>query len=79
MAEIVMPHKDELSDPFINEAIRLGVLCLETHCLPQAGGLLDQDSLHVLIIQAVQKGLTEARNRAEQRQASQAQARKGRS
>ena len=35
------------------EAIELTNLCQELHCLPGAGGLLDQDSKHVWLMKLV--------------------------
>jgi hypothetical protein len=34
-------------------AMELASMCEALHCLPQAGGLLDQDSYYVYMLQAV--------------------------
>jgi hypothetical protein len=38
-------------DPEVQMAVNMTVLCRDLGVLPQAGGLLDQDSYHVWLIQ----------------------------
>lgn len=45
------------------DAIEMTVLCQELHCLPHAGGLLDQDSYHVWLMRAVIAGQREKEER----------------
>lgn len=40
-------------DEDVAYAIQITSLCQELHCLPRAGGLLDQDSYHVWIMEQV--------------------------
>jgi hypothetical protein len=48
---VVLNKKPEDMD--VIEAMELTVMCQELHCLPSAGGLLDQDSYHVWIMNLV--------------------------
>jgi hypothetical protein len=44
-------------------AIELGLLCKEYRVLPHAGGLLDQDPYHVLVLRAVASAQAEKAQR----------------
>ena len=49
----MMPHKDGMVDLDVLEAIRITRLCEALHCLPKPGGLFDQDSYHVWLMEQV--------------------------
>jgi hypothetical protein len=51
------------ADPEVALAINMTNLCRELHVLPQAGGLLDQDSYHVWLIQETLAVLQEKERR----------------
>lgn len=40
-------------DPDVRDAIEMTVMCQEFNCLPNEGGLLDQDSYYVWLLMAV--------------------------
>lgn len=66
-ASIVLTRKP---DAVVAQAITMTNLCQALHVLPQAGGLLDQDALHVYMIECV---LSAQNERAEMERNKQAQ------
>jgi hypothetical protein len=46
-------------DPDVGRVIEIGSLCMEYHVLPGAGGLLDQDPLHVYYLQCYSAAIAE--------------------
>jgi len=57
-------------DAMVAQAITLTNLCQTLHVLPRAGGLLDQDALHVYMIECVLSAQSE---RAEMERHKQSQ------
>ena len=58
------------------DAIQMTIMCQELHCLPGAGGLLDQDSKHVWLMTLVSNAQAE-RAKLEQNRAGFPQKQKG--
>jgi hypothetical protein len=56
---VVMDRKPDQDWVDVVEAIEMTVLCQEFHCLPSAGGLLDQDSYRVWQMELVTAAQTE--------------------
>jgi hypothetical protein len=57
-------------------AIDMTVLCRDLHVLPQAGGLLDQDSYHMYLIQETLAVLNERERQEVEAEKSKAKARR---
>lgn len=55
----MLPSSDGRIDDDVATAIELTVLCQDLHVLPNAGGLLDQDSYHVWLMQTVMRAQNE--------------------
>jgi hypothetical protein len=55
-------------------AVDMTVLCRDLHVLPQAGGLLDQDSYHIWLIQETLAVLHEKEEADLERERQQAEA-----
>lgn len=49
----MIPHRNQAPDEDVMEAIELAILCRDLKVLPRAGGLLDQDSYHVWLMDKV--------------------------
>lgn len=63
-------------DADVADAIRLTVMCQEFHVLPNVGGLLDQDSYHVWLMEKVVTAQREKEELDHKRAESQAKTRR---
>lgn len=63
-------------DDEVRMAIDMTVLCRDLHVLPQAGGLLDQDSYHVYLIQETLAVLQEKERQEIEAEKSRARAKR---
>jgi hypothetical protein len=50
---VVLNRPIQEDDMDVANAVELTVLCRELHCLPRPGGLLDQDSYHIWLMNLV--------------------------
>jgi hypothetical protein len=64
------------ADPEVALAINMTNLCRELHVLPRAGGLMDQDSYHVYLIQETLAVLQEKERKEVEAEKSRARAKR---
>lgn len=57
---------DSTYEPMADEAIQLYNLCTTFNTLPRAGGIMDQDYLHIWMLETVNNAVAEKQKQDEQ-------------